>query len=134
MVWRHIYRTDDFGDAEADADEGVEAGHDGGEDGEPRHLVEVGYLRQQHLREAEEQHVIAVPSHRARRVVAFPVVAIGLPDRPADREKDGTDQDMVIEVSTMRCLKSAENAGILHQCKAGGANNFEQKRLVSLAG
>jgi hypothetical protein len=30
----------------------------------------------------------------------------------------------------MRCLKSAENTGILHQCKAGGANNFEHKRLV----
>nr|ACL53175.1 unknown [Zea mays] len=79
---------DDFGDAEADADEGVEAGHDGGEDGEPRHLVEVGYLRQQHLREAEEQHVVAVSSHRARRVVAFPVVAIGLPDRPAERRTE----------------------------------------------
>ena len=76
-------RTDDLGSAEADADEGVEEGHDGGEEGEPRHLVEAGYLRQDHLREAEEEHVVAVPSHGARRVVAVPVVAVGPLDRPA---------------------------------------------------
>ena len=86
-VAAYIYITDDFGDAEADADEGIGEGHDGREDGEPRHLVEVGYLRQHHLREAEEEHVEDVPSHGARRVVAFLVVAVGLLNRPATRAR-----------------------------------------------
>lgn len=76
-------RTDDFGDAEADADDGVEEGHGGREDGEPGHVVEVGYLRKDHLREAEQEHVVAIPAGEARRVVAFPVVAVGLLNRPA---------------------------------------------------
>jgi hypothetical protein len=45
--------------------------------------VETGYLGQNHLREAEEEHVVAVASHGARRVVAVPVVAVGPLNRPA---------------------------------------------------
>jgi hypothetical protein len=78
-----LLRTDDFGDAEADADDGVEEGRGGREDGEPRHVVEVGYLREDHLRDAEQEHVVAVPTGGARRAVAFPVVAVGLLNRPA---------------------------------------------------
>jgi hypothetical protein len=49
--------------------------------------VEVGYLRQHHLREAEHEHVVDVPSHGARRVVPFLVVAVGLLNRPAARAR-----------------------------------------------
>jgi hypothetical protein len=89
-----LLRTDDFGDAEAEADDGVEERHGGREDGEPRHVVEVGYLREDHLREAEQEHVVAV---------AFPVVAVGLLNRPAgvQRRQNGTPQTNVSLVGSV---------------------------------
>ena len=75
--------TYDFGDAEAEADEGVGEGHGRRQDGEPRHVMEARYLREHHLRETEHEHVVAVSADGARRVVPFPVVAVCLLNRPA---------------------------------------------------
>jgi hypothetical protein len=45
--------------------------------------VEVGYLREDHLSEAEQEHEVPVAAGGARRAMAFPVVAVGLLNRPA---------------------------------------------------
>jgi hypothetical protein len=86
--WKHIGEskrprpTCYLCDGEAEADGGVCERHDGGEDGEPPELVEVGELREQGLDAREDGHV-----HRgvgpARRVVAVAVEAVGPVDRPA---------------------------------------------------
>ncbi|BAT16235.1 Os12g0195183, partial [Oryza sativa Japonica Group] len=75
---------DGLGDAEAEADAGVGEGHDGGDDGQPPDLVEVGDLREDDLEGAEDEHV------RGARDVARDVVAIGV---EAARPLDGLHAD-----------------------------------------
>lgn len=72
-----------LGEAEAEADGGVGEGRDGGDDGEPGHVVEVGYEGQHHLGRPEEQHVEVVAAGDAGSAVALAVVAVGPQDRPA---------------------------------------------------
>jgi hypothetical protein len=70
---------DGLHDAEDEADGGVGEGHDGGDDGEPPNLVEVRYLREDDLGDAEEDHV-GVAGAAARVLVALGVEAV----RPLD--------------------------------------------------
>ena len=72
-----------LGEAEAEADGGVGEGHDGGDDGEPGHVVEVGNEGQHHLGRPEEQHVEVITAGAAGCVVPSAVVAVGPHDRPA---------------------------------------------------
>ena len=74
--------TNGGGEAEPEADEGVGEGHDGGDDGEPRHVVEVRYEGEEELRGAEDEHVVAA-AVAAGRIVPVLVVAVGLQDCPA---------------------------------------------------
>jgi hypothetical protein len=85
----HGVRTDDLDDAEAEADDGVGEGHDGGEHGEPGDLIEVGDLREEDLGDAEDDHV-GHAGDVARVAVPLPVEAVGPPDRQhADGRRDG---------------------------------------------
>ncbi|KAB8084618.1 hypothetical protein EE612_007205, partial [Oryza sativa] len=80
---------DDLDDAEAEADDGVGEGHDGGEHGEPGDLIEVGDLREEDLGDAEDDHV-GHAGDVARVAVPLPVEAVGPPDRQhADGRRDG---------------------------------------------
>ena len=72
-----------LGEAEAEADGGVGEGHDGGEDGEPGDLVEVGDLREEDLRHAEDDHV-----RRAGDIARVPVPLHVEAVRPLDRPVD----------------------------------------------
>jgi hypothetical protein len=72
----------DLCDGEAESDGGVGEGHDGGDDGEPPELVEVGELRQQDLDAREDDHVGGV-GRLAVGAVAPAVEAVGTLDRPA---------------------------------------------------
>ena len=81
MQERSVY-TDDLDDAQAEPDGGVGEGHDGGEDGEPGDLVEVGYLREEDLRHAEDDHV-GRAGDLVGVAVALLVEAVGPPDRAA---------------------------------------------------
>jgi hypothetical protein len=67
-------------DAQAQADGGVGERHDGGEDGEPRYLVEVRDLREENLHDAEDDHV-----GRAGDVAGVPVPLHVEAVRPLDR-------------------------------------------------
>jgi len=69
-------------EAEAKADEGVRERHDRGDDGEPRHVVEVRYEGEQELGGAEDEHVVAA-TVVAVRAVPMLVVAVRLQNRPA---------------------------------------------------
>ena len=84
--------TNGGGEAEPEADEGVGEGHDGGDDGEPRHVVEVRYEGEEELRGAEDEHVVAA-AVAAGRIVPVLVVAVGLQDCPATiRRKKNAEQ------------------------------------------
>lgn len=74
--WRW-WRTDDLGNPEAKAD----GGHDGGDNGEPRYLIEIGDLRQENLHDAEHDHV-SVAAHLAGAVFSILVEAVGPLYRP----------------------------------------------------
>jgi hypothetical protein len=69
-------------EAEAEADEGVRERHGRGDDGEPRHVVEVRYEGEEELDAAEDEHVV-VAIVVAVRVMPMLVVAVRLQDRPA---------------------------------------------------
>ncbi|RWW12848.1 hypothetical protein GW17_00023471 [Ensete ventricosum] len=81
--WRH---TDDLDDAESEADGGVGEGHDSGYDREPPYLIEVGNLRQEHLRDAEHDHV-RIAGGTARVLVASLVETIRPFDRPVSQDE-----------------------------------------------
>ena len=75
-------RTNGCCETEAKADEGVRERHDRGDDGEPRHVVEVRYEGEEELGGAEDEHVVAA-TVVAVRVVPMLVVAVRLQNRPA---------------------------------------------------
>ena len=83
---RAIVRTCNLGDGEAEPDGGVGEGHDGGDDGEPPELVEVGQLREQDLDAGEDDHVGRVGG-LAVSGVTVAVEAVGPLDRPARTRK-----------------------------------------------
>jgi hypothetical protein len=68
-------------DGEAEADGGVGERHDGGDDGQPPELVEVGELRQQDLDAGEDDDHVHRVVGLARRVVPVAVEAVGPVDR-----------------------------------------------------
>ena len=73
--------TCDFCYGEAETNGGVGEGHDGGNNGEPPDLVEVGELREQDLDGSKYNHVGGVGC-LAGRIVAIAVEAIRPSDRP----------------------------------------------------
>ena len=81
------YYTNGLGAAEAEADGGVGEGHDRRDDGQPRHLVEIGYEGQQQLGCSEEQHVEVFTVRVAGSVTAFAVVAVRPLNCPVNENK-----------------------------------------------
>ena len=68
---------------------------DRGNDGEPRHVVEVRYEGEEELRPTEHEHVVA-SVEAAGRVVPVRVVAVGLQNRPAAWKTIGLKQRHVL--------------------------------------
>lgn len=83
-IWytRNANNTDDFGDPECESNEGIRERHDRGENREPRHVVEIRYLREDYLNKSKHEHVEVI-SVRARRFVPFFVVAVWFLNCPA---------------------------------------------------
>jgi hypothetical protein len=67
---------------EADADKRIGERHDGGEDGQPREVLEAGELGEEDLNGPKDHHVHSGVD-AALGVVAVPVVAVGLVHGPA---------------------------------------------------
>ncbi|KAB8085435.1 hypothetical protein EE612_008276, partial [Oryza sativa] len=103
----------DLGGAEGEADGGVGEGHDGGEDGEPPDLVEVGDLGEEHLDDAEHDHV-HVAGGVAWILLSSRVEAVGTLDRHhanggGDGVTDGHSQKVeVLNASANLHLGTAE--------------------------
>jgi len=68
-------------DAESESDGGVSEGHDRSDNGQPPYLIEIGDLREDELRDAEDEHVRGA-AHMAGVLVSFLMEAVRSLDSP----------------------------------------------------